>query len=305
MFPAFLAALFFALSASCAHRTARLVGGFAANCARLWLAVVFLACWAHFYGGGLRGAGLGVFVLSGVVGFGMGDLALFAALPLLGSRLTALMVQCLAAPTAALIEFLWLGTRLDARQLACGAVILAGVGIAVAPERLVEDAAAVVQRPHAARARNRGLFYGCVAALGQGGGAVISRKAFALSRAGGLTIDGGTAAYQRALGGLVVVTAAYLWSRRQYPVAGAAVPCWKQALPWIVANSLTGAVLGVSCYQWALGTTASAIVLPIVALTPLLVIPLAYFLENERPSVRSLCGGVLAVAAAAVLARTR
>ncbi len=64
-------------------------------------------------------------------------------------------------------------------------------------------------------------------------------------------------------------------------------------------------MLGVSCYQWALGTTASAIVLPIVALTPLLVIPFAYFLERERPSARSLCGGVLAVAAAAVLARTR
>ena len=123
MFPAFLAALFFALSATCAHRTARLVGGFAANCARLWLAGIFLALWAHLYGRGLHGAGLGVFVLSGVVGFGMGDLAMFAAFPLLGARLTALMVQCLAAPMAALIEWLWLGTRLDARQFFCGAVI--------------------------------------------------------------------------------------------------------------------------------------------------------------------------------------
>ena len=299
MFPAFLAALFFALSATCAHRTARMVGGLAANCARLWLAGIFLALWAHLYGRGLHGAGLGVFVLSGVVGFGMGDLALFAALPLLGSRLTALMVQCLAAPAAALIEWLWLGTRLDARQLICGAVILAGVGIAVAPERLTGNAV------DASRGRNRGLFYGGVAALGQGGGAVISRKAFALSQSGGLTIDGGTAAYQRALGGLAVVTAAYLWSRRWQRDVETAAPRWKQASPWIVANSLTGAVLGVSCYQWALGTTASAVVLPIVALTPLLVIPFAFVLEHERPSARSLCGGALAVAAAAVLARTR
>ena len=305
MFPAFLAALFFALSATCAHRTARLVGGFAANCARLWLAGALLALWAHLYGRGLHGAGLVVFVWSGVVGFGMGDLAMFAAFPLLGPRLTALMVQCLAAPTAALVEWLWLGTRLDARQLMCGAVILVGVGIAVAPERLIEDTAAMARRPHAARERSRGLFYGCVAALGQGGGAVISRKAFALSQAGGLTIDGGTAAYQRALGGLIVVTAAYLLSRHRHRGAESSALRWKQASPWIVANSLTGAVLGVSCYQWALGTTASAIVLPIVALTPLLVIPFAYLLEHERPSTRSLCGGVLAVAAAAVLARSR
>ena len=84
-----------------------------------WVAV--LAVWAHLFGhGGWRGDGLPMFVLSGMVGFGLGDLGLFAALPLLGPRLTALMVQCLAAPMAALIEWLWLGTRLDARQLSVG-----------------------------------------------------------------------------------------------------------------------------------------------------------------------------------------
>ena len=305
MLAAFLAAVFFAVSAVCAHRTARMVGGFAANCARLWVAGVMLAAWAHGFGHGLHGAGLGVFVLSGTVGFGMGDLALFAALPLLGSRLTALMVQCLAAPMAALIEWLWLGTRLDVRELCCGAVILLGVAIAVAPEKLSEEFAARGDGPEVASRRKRGLLFGCLAAMGQSGGAVISRKAFALSHSAGLDLDGGTAAYQRALGGLVVVTAAYLLSRRRVQVPGTPEPRWKAAWPWIVANSLAGAAIGVSCYQWALATTPSAVVLPIVALTPLIVVPFAYFAEHERPSVRSLCGGVLAVAAAAVLAHSR
>ena len=305
MLAAFLTAAFFALSAVCAHRTSRMVGGFAANFARLWVAGTILALWAHLYGSGLRGAGLPVFVLSGMVGFGLGDLGLFAALPLLGARLTSLMVQCLAAPLAALIEWLWLGTRLDARQLWCGAVILVGVAIALAPGKCVDDTLPTARRPHAARERTRGLLFGGLAAVGQGGGAVISRKAHALSHAGGLSVDGGTAAYQRALGGLVVVTTAYLLSRRRPTAPGTSAPNWPLAWPWIIANSLVGAVIGVSCYQWALATTPSAIVLPIVALTPLLVVPFAYFIENERPSVRSLCGGVLAVAAAAVLARSR
>ena len=281
-----------------------MVGGFAANFARLWIAGTVLALWAHLWGSGLRGAGLPMFVLSGMVGFGLGDLGLFAALPLLGSRLTSLMVQCLAAPLAALIEWMWLGTRLDARQLWCGAVILAGVAIALAPEKTVEAARCVTSRPHAVRERTRGLLFGGLAAIGQGGGAVISRKAHVLSHASGLSVDGGTAAYQRALGGLVVVTAAYLLSRRR-SATEAFAPDWRSAWPWIIANSLVGAVIGVSCYQWALATTPSAIVLPIVAFTPLLVVPFAYLIENERPSVRSLCGGVLAVAAAAVLARSR
>jgi drug/metabolite transporter (DMT)-like permease len=57
----------------------------------------------------------------------------------------------------------------------------------------------------------------------------------------------------------------------------------------------------VSCFQWALKTTPTGIVLPIVATTPLMVIPFAYVLEKERPSVRSLMGSVVAVLGAALL----
>ena len=294
MLAAFLAALFFALSAAFAHRTTRLVGVRAANFARLSLAGAMLAIWAHGFGGGLHGAGLPVFIVSGAVGFGMGDLGLFAALPLLGSRLTSLMVQCLAAPLAALIEWLWLGTRLEAPELLCGGTILLGVALAVAPERQPVEIATEPRTD-----RNLGLIYGVIAATGQAGGAVISRKAHAISHAAGFAVDGGTAAYQRAIGGLVVVGIAYALSHHQ-PKATA--PTWKLAWPWIVANSLAGAVLGVSCYQWALSTTPTGIVMPIVALTPLLVVPLAYFLEHERPCVRSLMGGAVAVAATATLA---
>ena len=297
MLGAFLAALFFALSAVVAHRTTRLVGAWAANFARLWVATAVLAVIAHGFGGGLHGPGLRVFVVSGAIGFGMGDLGLFAALPLLGSRLTALMVQCLAAPLAALIEWLWLGTRLGAPELLCGGAILVGVGIAVAPERPPVEIATESRDD-----RNRGLLFGVIAALGQAGGAVVSRKAHAISHAAGFPIDGATAAYQRAIGGLVVVSVAYALSRRR---PGSPAPSWNAAWPWIVANSLAGAVLGVSCYQWALSTTPTGIVLPIVALTPLIVVPFAYLIEHEQPSVRSLVGGALAVAATAILAYFR
>lgn len=48
---------------------------------------------------------------------------------------------------------------------------------------------------------------------------------------------------------------------------------------WLLANGLVGPVLGVGCYQWALATTPSGIVLPIAATTPLLAIPITYWLE--------------------------
>lgn len=302
MTASFLTALFFALSALFATRTTRLVGSTVANFSRQWLALVFLAIWAHRFGSGLRGAGMPVFILSGIVGFGFGDLAMYGALPLLGSRLTALMVQCLAAPFAAAIEWLWLGTTLTPYQLGCGAVILLGVGLAVAPARLKPPDPDTAPTLGPGNARALGLLLGVLAAVGQGGGAVLSRKANLLSRAGGLAIDGGTAAYQRLLGGLLIVSAALIVTKTRTRPPAAVPPQWKIAWPWVIGNGLAGPVIGVSCYQWALATTPSALVLPIVALTPLVVIPFAYFLENERPTARSLTGGALAVAAAAALA---
>jgi drug/metabolite transporter (DMT)-like permease len=51
----------------------------------------------------------------------------------------------------------------------------------------------------------------------------------------------------------------------------------------------------VGCYQWALSTTPSGIVLPIVATLPLVVIPFAWRLEGDRPGGRSIIGGIIAV----------
>jgi drug/metabolite transporter (DMT)-like permease len=72
-----------------------------------------------------------------------------------------------------------------------------------------------------------------------------------------------------------------------------------------VAHAIAGPVLGVSCYQWALAHTPSGIVLPIVATTPLVAIPLTYWLEGDRPSKRSILGGIVAVAGCIALTVVR
>src|SRR5712671_7142132 len=112
MFPSFLTTIFFSLSVIFAARSARLLGGPVANLGRIGIATVLLAIWAHGFGEGLRGVSLPWFFLSGVIGFGLGDMALFGALPRIGPRLAILLTQCLAAPVAAAAEWLWLGTTL-------------------------------------------------------------------------------------------------------------------------------------------------------------------------------------------------
>lgn len=322
MLGAVLATILFAFSAVSGARVAKLMGGTEANFWRLSLATLFLAAMAHGFGAGLAGNGFYIFILSGCIGFGLGDVSLFQAYPRLGSRLTILIVHCLAAPFAGLVEWLWLGTTLTVAQMLCGAVILVGVAVALAPEH---------ESHEARRQFGIGIFFAVLGAIGQGGGVVLSRKAYELCRLAEQPMDGVTAAYQRILGGVIISGLALLVVKRQFllaragdlqsPTGGATNPpdgdCksparapgdmsttekWRKSGKWIVFNALAGPTLGVSCYQWALKTTPSAVVLPIVALSPLVVMPFARWLEQERPSRRSTLGAVIAVAGAVALA---
>jgi drug/metabolite transporter (DMT)-like permease len=294
MVGALLAAVLFAMSVIAAGRSARLIGAHSANFWRLALGTLLLASWAHAFGGGLGGGALAVFFVSGCIGFGLGDTALFQTIPRLGPRLSSLLINCLAAPFAASIEWLWLGTTLSSVQSVCGLVILSGVGLALAPEQ---------GAPISRQTRIAGIVWGVVAGFGQGLGAVLSRKAFALAAAAGHHVDGGTAAYQRILGGLCFVCVPYLWlllrdRLSDKPASLRHVEPAKRtaATLWVLGNALAGPTLGVACFQWALRTTPSGIVLPIVAMTPLVIVPFSYLIEGDRPGWRSLVGGVLGVA---------
>ena len=133
MFAALLTTLLFSGSAMCGHRTATRLGGVEANFWRIAGAFFFLAIWANVFGSGTAGAAVWIFVLSGLAGIGVGDTALFQALPRLGSRRTVLLTQCLIPPAAIATEWLWLGTKLNLPEIICIAVILGGVALALAP----------------------------------------------------------------------------------------------------------------------------------------------------------------------------
>jgi drug/metabolite transporter (DMT)-like permease len=303
VFAALLTTLLFSVSVICGHRSARLIGGTEANFWRVTFATILLGLWAYLFGAGLEGDALPMFLLSGLVGVGLGDLAVFQGLPRLGPQLAMLLIICLPAPMGALMEWLWLGTTLSAKQILCGLVILAGVGVALTPtERLKIPRRQVIW----------GALFCTLGALGTAGGAVLSRKAYRIVDASGQLIDAGTAGFQRVMGGLGLAALALLVVKqrelrvqmRAPPrlVAEASKRKWRGVWPWVLMNSLAGQTLGVSCMQWALHTTPTGIVLAIIATAPILVIPLAFALEDERPTPHSLAGGAIAVAGVVALA---
>lgn len=290
MVPSFLTIILFSLSAVSGRRLALHLHGTKANLLRLCLGAMMLGTFSHLFGFGLGGVAFPWLFVSGCVGFGLGDLALFQSYPRLGARRAVVMSLCLAAPMATLIEWAWLGYAPTLAQAGYAVLILAGVGLALLPH---EDSD---EPMHHLRA---GVLFGLVAAFGQGFGAVLSRKAYAVAAEHGQAFagvsDGLNAAYQRMLGGIVVSGLFLVYLRLAHKPDDKRPDNWSKAWRLLIFNSLCGPTLGVTCFQWALMTTPTHIVLPIVATTPLAVIPFAHFLDGDRVTKRAIFGGVLAV----------
>ncbi len=291
MIPSFLTTLLFSLSAVSGRRLALHLHGAKANLLRLMLGALLLGTFSHLFGFGLRGAAFPWLFLSGCIGFGLGDLALFQSYPRLGARRAVVLSLCLAAPVATLVEWIWLGHAPTLAQVGYAGLILAGVGLALLPH---EDAD---EPMHHLRA---GIFFGCVAAFGQGVGAVVSRKAYVVAAEHGQVFagvsDGLNAAYQRMFGGIFISVLFLIYLRVAHQPDDTRPDNWRQAWRLLIFNSLCGPTLGVTCYQWALITSPTHIVMPIVAMTPLAVIPLAHYFDGDRVTKRAIFGGVLAVA---------
>ena len=291
MLAAILTTLLFSLSGLSGRRLSHHLPGSLANLVRLILAAALLGAYAHLFGFGVSGPAFNLLFVSGCVGFGIGDLALFQAYPRIGTRRTMVLVQCLAAPIAALTEWAWLGTIPGVAQALFGAVILLGVGAALMPCR------AEAGPTHGLLV---GSLCGLLAALCQAWGAVLSRKAYAVAAAQHFVISGVSggvnAAYQRLLGGLLVSAAFVVYLKLAHRPGPDARPAnWRRAWPLVIANGLCGPAFGVTCYQWALSAAPTSVVLPIVATTPLVVMPFAHFLEGDKITLRTLLGGALAV----------
>lgn len=300
MFPALLTVLLFAASAVAGERTARYWGSERGNLIRLAIATTLM--WAvtlAFFPQTVRPVSYGWLFLSGVVGFGLGDICLFLAYVRVGARLAILLNLCTAPLWGAGAEWLWLGTALGGGELAAGAVILVGVALAI----LSRDRSAVPR----AGSRWAGVLFALGAGCGQGMGAVISRKAIEAAARFGTDLNGFSAAAQRVSGGFAATLAVVLVMKAlgERPSLPAASTTRGKAVGWLLATTFCGPILGVSAFQWALSVLPAGIVTAVTATTPIAMIPLVMATDREKPRPLSLAGAALAVGGVLLLLRLR
>lgn len=265
----------------------------------LWLITLVL------FTGSVRSETAGWYVLSGVIGFGLGDVALFLAYPHLGSRLTVLVLMSCGVFFGALGDWWLLHTPLRWELAGSIAVILTGLVLAL-------------HRPGEPLRWGRGLVFAIIAGWGQGFGAVLSRIAQTTSAQDGFTVPAISQTAQRATGGLAIAAIAYgvvrLVASRKPSVSpaptalpSAVTPKYRKNLPlWLLGSALFGPVIGVSAMQWALQVLhSSALVVAITATAPLMIVPLAHWIEREKTSPRALLGTAIAVSGVVLAAMFR
>jgi len=278
------AALCWAIGLNLFRKDVRLIGARAVNLFKGIIGcTLFLACLLVVGVPSVDSRSVNLFMLSGVIGLGLGDSLLFIALGHLGAHRTALLAS-LGPVLTAIGAWVFRGEAL-------GTWSILGIAFAVGGVSMV-----VWFRPHGSepkRADTAGIVYGLLAALCQAGGVIVSKEAFvgadvpllsAVLRVGAATAVLALFALVRGeLNGQVV----RLFSPRPFRR--------------LVVATFFGTFCGVWFMQAGISWTDSAVASALHSTTPLFTLPIAIFVLKERVTPGAVVGSCLAVAGVAIL----
>ena len=293
---AIITAVLFAFSAVFNTRITKLLDEVTANFYRLLAACIILGVITlGFYPGSFHREASIWLMISGVVGFGVGDIALFAAFARIGSRLTILINFSLSAIVGAFADWVLLNDPIGLWQWASVLMILCGLSLALLTPGSRE-------RMHGSF--KLGIVAATIAGIGQGIGATISRHAESIAESSGITINGLSQAFQRVSAGLMCLFVLWAWKRFRGTIPRPNTNRAQISI-WVLTAALFGPVLGVSCFQQSLKTMTSGEAMAVTATSPLLLIPLAYFFEGDKIRPLALLGAITGVSGVIMMALLR
>lgn len=228
---------------------------------------------------------------SGIVGLGIGDSGLFAAYVILGPR-RSLLVMALAPIFASLGGYVVLGETIPAVAAVGIALTLGGV-VLVILEREEHSGEAPVSK----KLKSYGIFFGLVAAIGQGVGLVLAKKGIELNPA--VTLNPVSATLMRMILGacslwLVLIAAGRLPELRRAFKS-------REGMRQTLAAAVVGPFLGVTLSMVAVTYAEVGIAQTLLSLMPVMIIPVVWILYRQRTSWRGILGAIIAVIGVAVL----
>jgi drug/metabolite transporter (DMT)-like permease len=285
---ALITACFWSGSAMAFSSATQRAGVFPVNLFRLVLAVAILAAIILAFGleVNLSRTQTVWLAVSGVTGFALGDSFLFDAFRRIGARIT-MLIMALAPAIAAFLAYVILGEGISTAGAAGIAVTIAGVVIVVFEPGL--------DGSRGSRVTAAGLVSAVLAAAGQGAGLVFAKMAFRESAVNGLVAT----AVRIAASLAILLPFALLTGRAAEPLRVFSRD--RRALLFTLFGALCGPVFGVTFSLIAIQHTSIGIAATIMALVPILMLPLVHYFHHEKLSWHAVAGSLVAVAGVAIL----
>lgn len=224
--------------------------------------------------------------LSGIVGLTFGDSFLFLAYREIGARVS-MLIMSLSPAIAAILAFLFLGETIGLIGIIGICVTLIGIMIVV----YEKDGSNKTKINYA------GLIFALLASIGQGTGLVLAKYAFNLSQN---SINGFVATTIRLGTSLsLLLPISILTGNLKNPIRVFSRD--KKAFWLTIGGSIAGPFLGITFSLIAISHTKVGIASTIMALPPVLMLPMVKYFYNEKLSIRSISGAFVAVAGVAIL----
>ncbi len=274
------------ISALTFEKAGRLSGSFATNVVRMVIALFMLGIFLLLYKGNFWPSGASSYQwfwlsISGIVGFFLGDLCLFKAYTVIGSRITQ-VVMTLVPPISALAAWVTMGEVLSPKSFFAMGLIVAGIALIFWRRGKIEKDQKVSLK---------GLLYALGGATGQAVGLVISKIGMG-------SYDAVSATQIRTISGLVIFLITTLLLRKGAAVRSAVSN--RVSLMYILLGSLFGPVIGVSLSLYAVQHTDTGIASSIMSLVPIFIIIPSVLLFKQPVTKSEWAGAIISVIGVAI-----
>lgn len=223
-------------------------------------------------------------LISGFIGFFLGDLFLFQAYIEIGSRISALIMAA-SPPLAALLGYIFLKEKLRPISLLGMAITIIGIAIVILSKDRDEKKVRV-------NYSFKGLLYAFLGALGQSLGLILSKV--------GMGDYNPLAATQiRIIAGFISFTVLFIVLNKFGELKLAIKD--KKAMKTIAIGSFFGPFVGVTLSLLSLQYTSAGISSTITAITPVTIIPFSIIIFKEKIMTKEILGAIVSVIGVGIL----
>lgn len=228
----------------------------------------------------------GWMLLSGVVGYVIGDFCLFQCYIIIGSRYGQLFMT-MAPLAAALMAWFTLGQRMEPLSIVAMFVTLIGISISVLGRG--EHHKVSLKLPL------NGVLFAIGAALCQGIGLVLSKMGMDHYDAGAMPewLIPFSANFLRCIAGIIGFSLMLYFSEGLQPLRDALHD--RKGMTVATATTIFGPFVGVGFSLMALQYTSAGIASTLMALTPIIIILPSYWLFHQKITWRSVLGAFISV----------